>query len=199
MEGLDFTSKPGETPLDDISGLIPGHIRTREALNRAEFENNNRAAAKYFLGTFNRRKAPFTAEWFKKLHKEMFGEVWRWAGEFRRSEKNTGVRAYQIGEKLHELIYDMSRWEKESRPPVEAAARIHHRLAWVHPFENGNGRWARMAVDIYLLKNSGRKLRWPVDTGFIEDSFRAEYIEALKAADAGELGLMIALHEKYSK
>lgn len=41
-----FESVPGETPLDDISGLLPPDVRTRARLNEVEAENILQALTK---------------------------------------------------------------------------------------------------------------------------------------------------------
>jgi fido (protein-threonine AMPylation protein) len=45
-------------------------------------------------------------EFIRELHKKMFGEVWQWAGEFRKTNKNIGVDKYEIGAELRILIED---------------------------------------------------------------------------------------------
>ncbi len=80
---------PGETPID-VSGLRQKGIRTRAELNRAEAENIRKAVVKYLAAKPSRRSAPFTLAWTKRLHKQMFGDVWKWAGAFRRENLNLG-------------------------------------------------------------------------------------------------------------
>ena len=83
----------GSTPLseEDRTGLIPKHITTREELNGGEFANINQAYLKYFAGRLTPKKAPFTFNWLKKLHAEMFGEVWELAGKIRTKEILPGI------------------------------------------------------------------------------------------------------------
>ena len=98
---------PGETPIDDISGLtIPG-ITTRRELNRFEAENIKQAVLKYLAKKPGRRSAPFDLSWSQKLHHEMFGKVWKWAGEIRRSGKTIGVPWSQAAPMLLALLDDL--------------------------------------------------------------------------------------------
>jgi Fic-DOC domain mobile mystery protein B len=194
-----FESKPGETPLDDISGLIPKYVRTREALNRAEFYNVNKAVTKYFVGKAGAKKFLFNYAGLLTLHKEMFGEVWEWAGEIRTSTPNIGVPAVQVAAEIHRLIRDLHQWENEDLEPPKLTALLHHRLVWIHPFAGGNGRWSRMVVDLYVVKKGGNPLNWPAEQQMIQEAFRPEYIAALKAADLGNFEAMINLHQKYFK
>lgn len=66
---------------------------------------------------------------------------------------------------------------------VLAVAASHHRLLWIHPFLDGNGRVARLFTDAYLRRAGlgGRGL-WTASRGLARQRFR--YLEALAAADA---------------
>ena len=77
-----------------------------------------------------------------------FGDVWKWAGSFRKTEKNIGIDPYEIPAQLRQLLDDVSYWvENDTYPPKELAARFHHKLVYIHPFQNGNGRHARIMAD----------------------------------------------------
>ena len=99
-------SVPHETPID-VSGLIPKHISSRTDLSIAEAVNIHKAIVKYLAAKPTRRQAPFTLRWLYKLHKEMFGKVWRWAGHRRQIELNIGVPHYQIDAQLQTLLDDL--------------------------------------------------------------------------------------------
>ncbi len=87
---------PGETPISDVSGLIPKGIHTRAELSIVEIKNIRRAMQHYLLAKPTRRQAPFTLSWLCRLHAQMFGEVWQWAGVRRSVELNIGVPAHAI-------------------------------------------------------------------------------------------------------
>lgn len=95
----------GKTPLDDTSGLLVD-ASTRDELNTLEFQNVSEALLKYLGRKPTERRAPFTYEWFLKVHREMFGKVWRWAGEIRKSDKNIGIDKMKIREALKVLEKD---------------------------------------------------------------------------------------------
>jgi Fic-DOC domain mobile mystery protein B len=188
---------PGATPIDDISGLIPKHISTKQELDELEFANINQAAQKYFLGQLNDKKAPFEHSWFFKVHKEMYGQVWDWAGKPRTKDLNIGAPPFSIQEQLKQLVDNFSYWENESSmTTLEKAARLHHGLVKIHPFKNGNGRWARFVTNIYLRKKGHALIQWPEETLQVDSPFRKEYIEALKKADRGDFQSVILLHQK---
>jgi len=185
----------GATPLDDVSGLLQQHITTRRELFDAEFANINKAYQKYLFTIPSNKKAPFTLEWLYKLHKEMLGEVWDWAGQKRLSNKSIGVDKSQIDEELGKLLGDYDNWIKNQMRYLEVAVRLHHRLVYIHPFENGNGRWSRMAANIYLRQNKQKMIQWPEQELYIRTTFREEYINALKNADELNYQSLIKLHE----
>ena len=185
-----LSHQEGQTPIDDLSGLcIP--ITKRGELDIAEYKNNIKAAKKYLLKKLTDKNAPFTPDFFNRVHRDMFEEVWSWAGKARRTGKSVGVEAYKIGFEMNRLIHDIGIWEKQKKPVREIAARIHHRLAWIHPYENGNGRFARMITNIYLHKRNKLAIAWPKD----QDHFRRRYLDALKKADSGDFESILKLHE----
>lgn len=195
MKKLDAGA--GQTPLPDISGLIPKHIFTQEALNRAEFANVSKILPKYFLKKPSDRTAPFNFKWFLKLHEEMFGDVWDWAGKLRRHALNLGIEPAKIASELHAVQAGLHQWEESRMDPLETAVRLHYKLVWIHPFAGGNGRWARMASNIYLRKRELPLILWPEDRLTIQGVVRDAYIAALRKADQDDLGPLVDLHKQY--
>jgi len=63
--------------------------------------------------------------------------------------------------------------------PVERAARLHHGIAHIHPFADGNGRAARLAMNFILLAAGYPPISIPTD-------LRQAYYSALEAADSGD-------------
>lgn len=188
----------GASPFD-ASGLKLKHIRTRQQLNIAEAKNIGRAITKYLASTPSRRKAPFTREWSYRLHREMFSEVWEWAGKRRISELDIGFSFDRIDPALKDLFNDLAAWvEHGSYPIAEQAARLHHRSVLIHPFQNGNGRWARLLANIWLKQHAAAPVDWPDETIGSEGVIRGEYLEAIRAADQGDLRPLLNLHRRYS-
>jgi Fic-DOC domain mobile mystery protein B len=95
------------------------------------------------------------------LHKRLFGDVWDWAGKFRKTGKNIGIDPIDIPVELRTLMGDARYWaDHNTCPPSEAAVRLHHRLVKIHPFANGNGRHARIMADTVLSRVYGAE---PID------------------------------------
>lgn len=181
----------GQTPLDpnEIEGLISDQITLLSELNELEQVNITKAIRKYLMG---RRK-----NWdlsdplvLKKIHADMFSDVWEWAGKFRKTEKNIGVAPEIISSELKKACDDLKFWEKEKTFLIdEIAVRYHHRLVSIHPFPNGNGRFSRLAADIVLRKNGATAFRWGGSLT-VEGQNRKAYLEALKSADKNNFSLL---------
>ena len=70
---------------------------------------------------------------------------------------------------------------------VIAAAALHHRLAWIHPFQDGNGRVIRLLTDCYMrCAGFGGYGLWSITRGFGRDTTR--YYAALAEADKPRQG-----------
>ena len=184
----------GQTPLDpdEAEALIPSWVATRADLNRAEEENILRTEA-WLIGRRFRPLAILTESFVRRLHRRMFGEVWQWAGTYRTSDKNIGVEPWRIVEEIGRLIGDARYWvENEVHKPDELAVRFHHRLVWIHPFPNGNGRLARTAADLLDEAMGGERFSWGRDLAEEDPATaRQDYITALQTADHGDLALLL--------
>ena len=91
----------GQTPLDEgeKEGLKIKSITTQTELD--EFEQLNIESAVEWLIRMNLTSEKiFSEKFIKDLHKKMFGNVWKWAGEFRKTDKNIGIKWTLIGIEL---------------------------------------------------------------------------------------------------
>ena len=186
------------TPLDDTSGLILPNdkVYSLKEIYVAEANNIAIATIKYLSAPPSKKIAPFSYEWLPKLHEEMFGNVWDWAGKFRQVELSIGIKAYQVPTSLKELTDYIAYWDKHKTFEIyEIATRIHHRAVQIHPYKNGNGRWSRMLANIYLRQNGSMPVKWQEDLLSKENPKRDEYIKALKSADNGDYSSLIEMHK----
>ncbi len=180
------------TPLDsdEASGLIPSHIRTQAELNEWE-QTNILEGERWALGRRSRTD-PLTERFVRELHDRMFGKTWKWAGTFRSSDKNIGVDWRQVGVQLKSVLDDTRyRLEHGTYPLDEIAARFHHRLVGIHPFSNGNGRHARLMADVLLVRRGAEPFSWGSGDLVHAGVARDRYLAALRAADRGEIGLLL--------
>ena len=186
---LDYPA--GATPLDadELASLIPGHITTQGELN--EWEQLNIVQGDGWAR--KQRKEILNEGFLRQLHMQMFGETWRWAGEFRKSDKNIGVDWLKIGVELKKLLDDV-RYQVEhgSFAADEIAVRLHHRLVAIHPFPNGNGRHARLMADLVVERLGQPRLTWGSRSLVDASETRQRYIAALQAADARDIAPLLA-------
>ena len=175
----------GHTSLaeEDRRGLIPSYISTRRELFEAEERNVSKALL---------RRSPSVEQvlddaYLRCLHKDMFGDVWAWAGHYRTRDTNIGVPFERIPGAVRALVLDARTWvEFDTYPPDELAVRFHHRLVAIHPFANGNGRHGRIAADYLISGLGGTVFTWGARSGKSIDELRRIYLAALYTADTGD-------------
>jgi len=193
--GLAINYIDGQTPLseEEKDGLKIPSITTREELD--EFEQLNvEKAIQCTFGKKIKAEELLSEKFIKDLHKRMYGEVWKWAGSFRNSEKNIGIKSYLIPVQLKQLLDDAQFWfQNNTFPPVEIAIRFKHELVSIHCFPNGNGRHSRLMADLILEKLFGEQfLSWGSSNLVNVTDKRKEYISALKLADKRQIEPLIS-------
>lgn len=182
-----FQQADDATPLshEEREGLIPSYITLRRELNEAEFAGIAEAES----WAFARKRNVLDEKFLNNLHKRMFGRVWRWAGQYRRSDKNIGVDWTRVPVELRQLLDDCRYWvEHDTYEPDEIAVRFHHRMVWIHPYPNGNGRHGRLATDLLLVSRDRPRFSWGQENLVDEDETRKRYVAALRAADGHDFG-----------
>ncbi len=185
----------GATPLrlEEIKGLKHA-VTTHGDLNELEAANILQGQ-EWALGARRTQLSNMLSDdYMFELHKRMFGAVWRWAGKYRLRDTNIGLPFTSIRGALREIYADSKYWiERGSFSPLEIAVRIHHRLVWVHPFSNGNGRFARLFADLLLIRHfKQERLSWSGNALGTFDPRRADYIAALQSADARNYAPLLA-------
>jgi len=189
MSGI-FAFGNDATPLtpEECKGLIPTHISLRKELN--ELEQKNIAEADRWA--FSRKRNLFDEATLRGLHRRMFNRVWRWAGTYRASERNIGIEPCRIQAELRQTLDDARYWvEHQTYAPDELAVRLHHRLVFVHPFANGNGRWSRLTADVLVMQLGEPRFTWGSANLQTAGDTRRAYIDALHAADEHDLAPLI--------
>lgn len=187
----DETKPVGATPGDDLSGLLLVSLTTKAARNAAETESISRAYDRYIFRARRKKRASqwITDDFLRQVHYDMFGSIWDWAGKYRTSSVNIGVGPHLIRDLVQALCGDFAFWDSadSSMPVLEIAARLQHRLTWIHPFTNGNGRHARLITDIFLYTRELPLPQWPqIHLMSHGDHVRNTYITAMKKADEGD-------------
>ena len=187
---MELEYQDSQTPLDEDEkeSLLIKTITTHGELDEHEQLNIEKAVQWTIQSRFKPEKI-LTEEFIKTLHKKMLGEVWAWAGEFRKSEKNIGVEWINICVKLKYLIDDTKYWiENKTYPPDEIAIRFKHRLVNIHCFPNGNGRHSRIMADIIIESVFGKDVfTWNQSNMVQADETRKKYIAAIREGDKGNI------------
>lgn len=195
-----FEHIEGATPIDDVSELIPQDIGYLHQLNPLEAANIALAVEKHLRdGSILHDDGQFDLSWMLEVHRDMFGDVWRWAGRLRRSQTTIGLPPARIEQELYQLCGSIP--YLPNPPGFADIAFLHHRLVLIHPFPNGNGRWSRLVANVFQFRTTGAVTVWPdamVGATQLTSPIRGEYIAALRDADAGRLDKLAELHERYT-
>lgn len=192
--GLNLDYLEGQTPLaeEEKEGLLIPFITTQREMD--EFEQQNiEKAMEWTLNRKSQKEQILSEKFVLDLHRKMFGEVWAWAGEFRRSDKNMGVDWKQISVSLKQLTDDCLHWiERKSYPEEEIAIRYKHRLVSIHCFSNGNGRHSRLMADVLISRVFGKPVfTWGSANLNRTGESRSNYLKAVKEADRGNIKPLI--------
>ena len=192
--GLDLNYIDGQTPIDEDEkeGLIIKTISTRSELD--EFEQYNiEKAVQWTLKNKFKPERILTEKFMHDLHKRMYNEVWKWAGQFRKTNKNIGVDKFQISIELRNLLDDCKYWIKNKTfDEDEISIRFKHRLVQIHLFPNGNGRHSRLCADVLITHIFNKPIFTWGNTNLVKPVLaRKKYMEAIYCADKGDIKLII--------
>ncbi len=192
--GLEIKYNDGQTPLseEEKEGLLIPSISTRGELDEFEQQNIEEAILWSLKRNFKKDNL-FTESFIRESHKRMYGNVWAWAGEFRKTNKNIGVDKWHIATDLTILLGDVQFWcTNNIFSADETAIRFKHRLVSIHCFANGNGRHSRLMADI-IIKQFFKLpyFTWGSNSAEDPSNTRRRYLNALKLADKGDVEPLI--------
>ena len=117
------------------------------------------------------------------LHQIIMKGVDDEAGRFRAAEARIAGAgfmpppAYEVQHLIGKLV-DWCNIDPDELRPIELAAILHHRFVWIHPFHDGNGRVARLLMNLALTRSG-----YPI--AVILNVDRSKYYNTLKKADDG--------------
>jgi Fic-DOC domain mobile mystery protein B len=187
-----FMDDDGNTPLthEQRQGLLPSYITLRGELNEAEQLNITEGER----WAFGRAREVADEGFLRELHRRMFYQVWKWAGEYsRENNRRIGSDSFMIPIDMHALVGEVRYWmDNSSYPPDEIALRFHHRLTQIHPFPNGNGRFSRLAADLLIDRIGEPRFTWGRANLIELGEARKQYIAALRAADGHMMEPLLA-------
>lgn len=192
--GLEWKYEEGQTPLDEneSEGLLLKTITTQGELNEAEQLNIEEAIEWTLRKKFGVNDI-LSETFCNELHRKMYSEVWRWAGSFRKTDKNIGTDKFQISVALRNLIDDCRFWiENKTYSGDEIAIRFKHRIVSIHCYVNGNGRHSRLMADIIASNIFGRPaFSWGAKNIVKTGNAREIYLKALRLADKGDVSALV--------
>jgi len=180
----------GQTPIDDSerAGLKVKAISTQAELDQLEQLNIEKAIS-WTIGRKWEAEEVLTIDFLQALHRRMFKDVWKWAGTFRRTDKNIGISWFQVSIETRRLCDDALFWvQHQTYAPEEIAVRFKHRLVSIHCFPNGNGRHSRIMADLLMEGVFDLPIFSWQGSGLVRaDEQRTAYISALQQADVGDV------------
>ncbi|MGB0911459.1 MAG: mobile mystery protein B [Nitrospirales bacterium] len=184
---------------EDTSGLILTHLTSSSARNAVEAESISRAYDKHI---FRARRKNSASKWLTdnlicKVHADMFADIWNWGGQFRKIQLLVGAAPQDIHDQISLLSRDFLSWNHTSTMPVlELAARLQHRLIYIRPFINGNGRLARLLTDIFFYSRQHHLPEWPqIQLMTRGNDVRVYYMTAMRQADEGNFTTLMTFIE----
>lgn len=197
------TTKPkGATSYKEtVFGIIP-----RSRLIQLELEGTKRGL-EYISELIQKRKSSkITPDLICDLHKVSFGWIFpKWAGKYRKIQVTfSGKEAppyFQVPELIINLCSDLSERlkylpnedeEDFSTKMVEILAWFQHKFVFIHPFQDYNGRTARMLTTLVLLYFNLPPIELKAETG----KDRSRYLKAMRKGDEGNLTLLETLINK---
>jgi Fic-DOC domain mobile mystery protein B len=179
----------GNTPIrpEGAEQLVP-RISTIGELNEYEALNILQARNWAFDSRTMRSTDPLEEPYVRELHHRMFDNVWKWAGNYRQTERNVGCDPKEIVQRIPQLLANTRYWlENKTFSTDEALLRFHHQLTRIHPFANGNGRHARMIADVVAVKYGRREFSWGAGKDLVaQGDARTRYLAAIRTLDANE-------------
>ncbi len=197
--GLNLQYNEGQTPVDEEEkeGLKIKTINTHAELDEFEQLNIQKAIEWTLHKKFSKEKI-LSEDFVMELHKKMFGDVWAWAGKFRLTEKNLGIKSVGIGTALKQLNDDCLFWmNSKTYSEDEIAMRYKHRLVSIHCFSNGNGRHSRLMADVIASQVFGKAVfSWGNAVSAKKGKAREEYLSALRIADKGNISALVAFSRR---
>ncbi len=195
LEGNTLTY--GQTELLLLFGKVSGegHLKDFNDMKASE------VSVKMMEEEAANKQVPLTQNFIRTLHQTLIREDYTeyrtlpngvqtsyviHAGQYKTRPNSVITRygdrfEYASPQETPALMADLVGWYNEEEQkgelsPVELAALFHYRYIRIHPFEDGNGRIARLMVN-YILNRHG----WPMIV--VRSRLKQEYLEALHQTD----------------
>ncbi|WP_022884987.1 Fic family protein [Glaciibacter superstes] len=189
---MPFAPGYGETPVpdDELGALLPavrevlGEPLTKATVYDLEQAVQEEVAEVLLTSVLDGSLGLddlLTDRFVRELHRRLYGDIWTWAGVFRKEELNIGVAPEMIAVELLGAIETMSyRWHHtEDWTPRVLGIAAHAETVRIHPFTDGNGRTTRLMADLVFAAAQDSEVPelydWQVD--------KRRYIDLLRRYD----------------
>lgn len=179
IEGNSLTLK--ETALVINEGIT---IKGKSLKDHLEIKNHKEAVDYLYELIGKHKPIIFSEAMIRSFHQMVIGNTDKeWAGRYRNSSVVIAGTDYRPPEAIDvpALMAELMAWIKENKRklhPIELASLIHYKLTAIHPFFDGNGRTARLIMNIILMNAS-----YPLTVILKND--RKKYYDVLSKADKG--------------
>ena len=144
----------------------------------------------------------FSADHIRGLHRMWLEKIYPWAGQYRSVNLSKGDFPFAAASQIPRLMERLEREQLREYTPYRAGpagdelqlglAAVHVELVLIHPFRDGNGRWARLVATLMALQ-AGLP---PLDFSGVKGRERQRYFQAVHAALAGNLAPMMLVFER---
>lgn len=180
IEGNSLTLK--ETYLVINEGMT---IKGKPLKDHLEAKSHKEALDYLYSLVENGKNNTVSEKFIKSLNQIVMQNIDReWAGKYRNSAVIIGGADHKPPEAMEipRLMQNLIHWvgdNKKKMHPVELAGILHHKLVYIHPFFDGNGRTSRLAMNIILMQSG-----FPLVIVLKND--RKRYYQSLSLADKGD-------------
>jgi Fic family protein len=177
IEGNTLTA--AETTLVVEQGITVGGKPLKDHLEAIDHYDAIR-----YVRALARRDAPLTESDVRTLHSLVVKRsqpdiAGRYADQGRYVLTDAGRHSFPSPAELPALMGDFTRWLGEAADTPETAFTAHRRLVEIHPFNDGNGRMARLLMNLVLIRGGYPPVA-------VRPADRPAYIDALQQAQAGQ-------------
>ena len=172
-------------------------VREIQRVESAELVSATRRAIEE-TGTDDR----FSSDRIRGLHHAWLGNIYPWAGQYRSVNLSKGDFPFAAASQIPRLMEKLERAQLREYTPCRVGpcgdevqlglAAVHVELVLIHPFRDGNGRWARLVATLMALQ-AGLP---PLDFSGVKGAERERYFHAVHAAVAGNLAPMMFVFER---
>ncbi len=181
IEGNSLTLK--ETFLVINEGIT---IKGKPLKDHLEAKNHKEALDYLYDLVSKDKRNTFSESLIRSFNQMVIQDIDReWAGKYRNSEVLITGAKYRPPQAIDvpKLMSELTEWLRRNKSklhPIELAAIMHYKLVAIHPFFDGNGRAARLLMNVILMEND-----YPL--AIILKNDRKKYYNDLSKADGGNL------------